>query len=82
MDVKLIQERRVILGNWGNMRGNHKRKLRRKANCCVAVLTGAAERGGNEGTRNLNTVYTDNWFDKLAIDHLSEAVQATSGDSF
>ncbi|XP_023534253.1 beta-carotene isomerase D27, chloroplastic-like isoform X1 [Cucurbita pepo subsp. pepo] len=82
MDVKLIQERRVILGNWGNMRGNHKRKLRRKANCCVAVLTGAAERGGNEGTRNLNTVYTDNWFDKLAIDHLSEAVQATSGHIF
>lgn len=54
---------------------------------CVAVLTRPAEKNGvtdQETTKlgNINTVYRDNWFDKIATDHLSQAVQVTSGDFF
>lgn len=43
----------------------------------VGVLTRPAENIAEE-TRNTN-VYKDNWFDHLAINHLSKSVQASTG---
>lgn len=76
MDLRVIQDTRVILPT---MMNNNKMKLRRKSILCFGVLTRPAEGELIEETRKTNTVYTDNWFDKIAIDHLSQAVQATSG---
>ncbi|XP_022967513.1 beta-carotene isomerase D27, chloroplastic-like isoform X1 [Cucurbita maxima] len=80
MEVRVGEERRVILGSGTNVRRSNKtKKMRRKSIACVAVLTRAAESGATEETRKPNTVYTDNWFEKIAIHHVSQAVQATSG---
>lgn len=76
MDLRVIQDTTVILPT---MMNNNKMKLRRKNILCVGVLTRSAEGEVIEETRKTKTVYTDNWFDKIAIDHLSQAVQATSG---
>ncbi|CAK9323494.1 unnamed protein product [Citrullus colocynthis] len=78
MDLRVIQARRVILPTT-MMSNNKMKKLRRRSIPCVAVLKRQAESGVVEETRKTNTVYSDNWFDKIAIDHLSQAVQATSG---
>lgn len=81
MDLRVIEARRVILPTT-MMSNNKMKKLRRRSIPCVAVLTRQAESGVMEETRKTNTVYSDNWFDKIAIDHLSQAVQATSGFFF
>lgn len=83
MEVRVGEVRRVILGSGTNVRRSNKtKKMRRKSIACVAVLTRAAESGATEETRKPNTVYADNWFEKIAIHHVSQAVQATSGDLF
>lgn len=53
-------------------------KLKRKAKqpCVVGVLTRPADDITGE---TKNTVYKDNWFDHLAINHLSRSLQAATG---
>lgn len=67
----------------------HAHKLRRSS--IVAVLSTPADVINIEadkssirpadGAAEKKIVYNDNWFDKLAIDHLSQNVQAASGFS-
>ena len=42
--------------------------------------SGVAATGPKKTTAEIKkTAYNDNWFDRLAIDHLSQSVQATTG---
>ncbi|XP_062148989.1 beta-carotene isomerase D27, chloroplastic [Alnus glutinosa] len=45
----------------------------------LAVLTTPAETITQEATKTTSVIYNDNWFDQLAINHLSRSVQAASG---
>ncbi|XP_059433314.1 beta-carotene isomerase D27, chloroplastic isoform X2 [Corylus avellana] len=46
----------------------------------LAVLTSPTETITQEATKTTTSViYNDNWFDKIAINHLSQSVQAASG---
>lgn len=73
MDVKLVTQSRSYM--WRGKRYMHKP---RSSPSILAVLARPAE--------NLALVkeapsipHTDNWFDRIAINHLSQSVQATTG---
>ena len=57
--------------------------------CTVAVLVRPTEKGNAKAKRLetkpgvvQKTVYNDNWFDRIAINHLSKSVQAATGSFF
>lgn len=62
--------------------------IRRPSSTIVSVLTRPAdhiiiietESTDSKGkAENTSTIYNDNWFDRIAINHLSQSVQAATG---
>lgn len=77
MDSKMIAHNMSLtptLAQWKKLR------LKPKHTFVVGVLARPTDDISEETLRKTN-VYKDNWFDKLAINHLSKSVQAATGNS-
>ncbi|WJX12079.1 Beta-carotene isomerase d27, chloroplastic [Trifolium repens] len=77
MDAKMIAHNMSLtptLSQWRSLR------LKPKHTFVVGVLASPSDNIAEETLKKTN-VYNDNWFDKLAINHLSKSVQAATGIS-
>ncbi|KAI9180643.1 hypothetical protein LWI28_006882 [Acer negundo] len=87
MEAKLVPQNRSVLTA---LAAGRRRPIRKPG--IVAVLTSGAGRistdqssngrrstTGTATTLTERTVYNDNWFDRIAINHLSQSVQAATG---
>jgi beta-carotene isomerase len=76
MDAKMIAHNISLtptLSQWRSLR------LKPKHTFVVGVLARPSDNIAEETLKKTN-VYNDNWFDKLAINHLSKSVQAATGN--
>ncbi|CBI25060.3 hypothetical protein AAG906_021322 [Vitis piasezkii] len=72
MDAKLVTQHRSHV--WAGKRGMHKP---RSSPPILAVLARPAD--NLTLVKETPSLLTDNWFDRIAINHLSQSVQATTG---
>ncbi|XP_004495151.1 beta-carotene isomerase D27, chloroplastic [Cicer arietinum] len=77
MDAKMISHK---INPTPTIAHSKPRLIKPKQNFVVGVLARPSDNIGEETLKKTN-VYKDNWFDKLAINHLSKSVQAATGIS-
>ena len=75
MDAKLVTQHRSHV--WAGKRGMHKP---RSSPSILAVLARPAD--NLTLVKETPSLLTDNWFDRIAINHLSQSVQATTGSFY
>lgn len=78
MDAKMISHK---INPTPTIAHSKPRLIKPKQNFVVGVLARPSDNIGEETLKKTN-VYKDNWFDKLAINHLSKSVQAATGSFF
>ncbi|GMH02385.1 hypothetical protein Nepgr_004224 [Nepenthes gracilis] len=74
MDAKLLLQRNTTIHSFCKFMGRQK-----TSSSSSDFMTRSSDSHKVHKLSNNQTVYNDNWFDRLAISHLSHAIQAKTG---